>query len=160
MYEEICATLKQCGFPDSYYYCGHGCPFAKNGTSCNREDLLHAAAGAIETLCRQTRRWELEAAALQTDKEYLMCENRKLVEAWLNALHYWTPVETALPMINAGDIFSRTVFVTDGEFIRCAELMKVIGYEPYAQWTYTGLGEITHWAETLPLPKIEKEAKS
>ena len=50
MYEDIQIALRMCGYPFSVYYCGHGCPFARDGGTCNVTPLLSAAASAIGDL--------------------------------------------------------------------------------------------------------------
>lgn len=63
-------------------------------------DILQVT-DVMEDLSKTAKKWELEAAALQTDKEYLVTENRKLVDAWINALNLqnrWIPVTEQLPV--------------------------------------------------------------
>jgi len=50
MYENIATALRMCGYPWSVYYCGHGCPFAKDGGACDVTPLLSAAASVIDHL--------------------------------------------------------------------------------------------------------------
>lgn len=50
MHEEIIKVAQMCMYPWSVYYCGHGCPFAKEGATCNLVQFRLAVAGAIEDL--------------------------------------------------------------------------------------------------------------
>ena len=116
--------------------------------------LLGEAADAIEELSRQKEYWELEAAAQETDKNYLIDENRKLVEAWQNALYFrnrWISVYDSLPPAE------KEVYVTDGEYIARANLLDEVFPGDKPCWSYSGLGEITHWCEQIPLPEPPKE---
>lgn len=61
----------------------------------------------------------------------------------------WISVKERLPKITEGWC-SKEVYVTDGEFIETACLDAVPGYE--TEWSYTGMGPITHWCEKIPLP--------
>ena len=68
----------------------------------------------------------------------------------------WISVKDKIPDVPEGNLFSDDVYVTDGETIVKASLMcRYDGDTP--EWTYTGIGEITHWCKSIPLPK--KEAK-
>lgn len=121
--------------------------------SCS-DTLMKQAADAIEELSRQREYWELEAAAQETDKNYLIDENRKLVEAWQNALNLrvkWKSVEKWLPDAR------KEVYVTDGEYIARANLLDEVFPGDQPCWSYSGLGEITHWCERIPLPEPPKE---
>ena len=97
MYEELKKQLKELGLITEF--CGEQrCFECKNEDLCDKyenkmlSDVYKNAARAIERL-------ELEVAALKTDKDYLVDENRKLVEAWQNALggQKWISVEDRLP---------------------------------------------------------------
>lgn len=57
----------------------------------------------------------------------------------------WISVDQCLPAIPEDSIMSREVFVTDGEYIRPANLWLEAGGQTY--WPYTGMGPITHWCE-------------
>ena len=112
------------------------------------------AADAIEELSKQREYWELEASAQETDKNYLIDENRKLVEAWQNALYFrnhWISVYDRLPPAE------KEVYVTDGEYIARANLLDEVFPGDKPCWSYSGLGEITHWCEQIPLPEPLKE---
>ena len=50
MYDELVKALRMCGYPASFWYCGNGCIFARDGGSCGGSPLLSAAASAIDEL--------------------------------------------------------------------------------------------------------------
>ena len=56
------------------------------GEKCNWGDFcfFKIAADAIEELLGEAKHWELEAAANETDRNYLIDENRKLVNSLMN----------------------------------------------------------------------------
>ena len=88
--------------------------------------LLHEAADVIEELQAQ-----------------LMYSNEKVPK--------WNSVTQRLPKAKPG-YTSKPVLVTDGDCMAIAELFNSESCEPY--WSYTGIGDITHWQ---PLPKMPKE---
>lgn len=88
--------------------------------------ILHEAADAIEELQAQ-----------------LMYSNDKVPK--------WSSVTQRLPKAKPG-YTSKPVLVTDGDCMAIAQWFNSESYEPY--WTYTGIGNITHWQ---PLPKMPKE---
>ena len=63
----------------------------------------------------------------------------------------WIPVTERLPFAESGDT-SETVMVTDGRSIALAEWFNF--EESGTYWSYTGIGDITHW---MPLPEPPKE---
>lgn len=155
MYEKLITDLNNC--LDSL--CGE-CKYeslmeAGNYVRCMNA-LIKEAADAIEYLSRQKEYWELEAAAQETDKNYLIDENRKLVEAWQNALYFhnrWISVYDRLPPAE------KEVYVTDGEYIARANLLDEVFPGDKPCWSYSGLGEITHWCERIPLQQSSKEGE-
>ncbi len=112
---------------------------------------LEEAANAIEELSKQREYWELEASAQETDKNYLIDENRKLVEAWHNALalrNRLIPVTERLPEID-GDYL---VWFYDAKCWKVAEFNKHTAKEGYVWW-FAGIDRtkfVTHW---MPLPE-------
>lgn len=64
--------------------------------------------------------------------------------ALYGALPKWIPVTERSPEAESGGV-SKPVLVTDGDCMAIAEWFNL--YEPY--WSYTGIGDITHW---MPLP--------
>lgn len=67
----------------------------------------------------------------------------------------WIPVTERLPKMIDGENISKEVYVTDGTGIAKACIM--CDYDGVTSWTYTGIGEITHWCEQIPLPQPPKE---
>lgn len=63
----------------------------------------------------------------------------------------WIPVTEQMPFAESGDV-SETVLVTDGECVALAEWFNFEECESY--WSYTGIGDVTHW---MPLPEQQKE---
>lgn len=56
------------------------------------------AADAIDELLAEVKHWELEAAANETDRNYLIDENRKLVNSLMNfRVPTWISVDDELP---------------------------------------------------------------
>ena len=65
----------------------------------------------------------------------------------------WIPVTERLPFADSGDV-SQKVLVTDGQDMATAEWFNFEMCEPF--WSYTGMGDITHW---MPLPEPPKEGE-
>lgn len=63
----------------------------------------------------------------------------------------WIPVTARFPETESGDT-SKPVLVTDGDCVAIAEWFNFELCDPY--WSYTGIGDITHWQ---PLPEPPKE---
>ena len=63
----------------------------------------------------------------------------------------WIPVTEWLPPAK------KEVYVTDGEYIARANLLDEVFPGDKPCWSYSGLGEITHWCEQIPLPKQPKK---
>ena len=63
----------------------------------------------------------------------------------------WIPVTEQLPPAE------KEVYVTDGEYIARANLLDEVFPGDKPCWSYSGLGEITHWCEQIPLPQPPKE---
>ena len=112
-------------------------------------DAVSDAADAIEELLAEVKHWELEAAANETDRNYLIDENRKLVNSLMNfRVPTWISVEERLPhyldhvlCVNKYGI-QMVGYLTDykeGGF-RCESGMDSCDY-------------ITHW---MPLPEPPK----
>lgn len=64
----------------------------------------------------------------------------------------WIPVTERLPFAESGNV-SEKVLVTDGQDVAIAEWFNFEMCEPF--WSYTGMGDITHW-QPLPAPPKEK----
>lgn len=108
-----------------------GCPLLDH---CETEEcVLHSAVEAIETLRE-------DKAALE-----VLLRDRPEVE--------WIPVTVRLPEAEPG-CASEPVIVTDGEIEAFAECFNFESCERY--WSYTGIGEITHWAPRPKLPVREE----
>lgn len=69
--------------------------------------------------------------------------------ALYGALPKWIPVTERSPEAESGGV-SKPVLVTDGDCMAIAEWFNL--YEAY--WSYTGIGDITHW---MPLPEPPSE---
>ena len=63
----------------------------------------------------------------------------------------WIPVTERLPEAH------KEVYVTDGEYIERANLLDEVFPGDQPCWSYSGLGEITHWCEKISLPEPPKE---
>ena len=53
----------------------------------------------------------------------------------------------------------KEVYVTDGEYIARANLLDEVFPGDKPCWSYSGLGEITHWCERIPLPQPAEEGE-
>lgn len=67
----------------------------------------------------------------------------------------WIPVTERLPKMIDGENISKEVYVTDGAEIAKTFIMR--DYDGSTDWSYTGIGKITHWCEQIPLPQPPKE---
>lgn len=101
------------------------------------------AADAIEELIVQQRGNEEAVKVMQMEIDRLLASRTPK----------WIPVTERLPFAESGDV-SQKVLVTDGQDMAIAELFNFEICEPY--WSYTGIGEVTHW---MPLPEPPKEEK-
>lgn len=66
-------------------------------------------------------------------------------------IQLWIPVIERLPSVG------QEVYVTDGEYIARANLLDEVFPGDQPCWSYSGIGEPTHWCEKLPLPKTKGE---
>lgn len=109
------------------------------------------AADAIEELIKDRDNWKVTAK-----------EEREMYWHWFDNYQRdvpsWIPVTERLPEVPNGEYFSKDVYVTDGTAIAKACIMR--DYDGATSWTYTGIGEITHWCEQIPLPQLPKEKNS
>lgn len=101
--------------------------------------LLKEAADAIEELLPFKKQVEKGMGLLDKADELL-----KAIKP------LWTPVTKGLPSVD------KEVYVTDGEYIARAKLLDEVFPGDKPCWSYSGLGEITHWCEQIPLPQKEK----
>jgi hypothetical protein len=101
--------------------------------------LLKEAADAIEELLPFKKQVEKGMGLLDKADELLRA---------IKPL--WTPVTKGLPSVD------KEVYVTDGEYIARAKLLDEVFPGDKPCWSYSGLGEITHWCEQIPLPQKEK----
>jgi len=69
----------------------------------------------------------------------------------IEKLPKWIPVTEQLPPAE------KEVYVTDGEYIARANLLDEVFSGDKPCWSYSGLGEITHWCEKIPLPQQPKK---
>jgi len=69
----------------------------------------------------------------------------------IEELPKWISVMERLPPAE------KEVYVTDGEYIGRANLLDEVFPGDRPCWSYSGLGEITHWCEQIPLPQPLKE---
>lgn len=72
-------------------------------------------------------------------------------KAVLDKFPRWIPVAERLPDAE------KEVYVTDGEYIARAILLDEVFPGDKPCWSYSGLGEITHWCTQIPLPQPPKE---
>lgn len=122
------------------------------------ENTFQEAADAIEKLVLQSKRWELEAAALETDRDYLLAENRKLASAWVNSLFKWIPVEVRMPE----EPFGCLLIVDDTEPYTGRDFLNYLPY--FAGWDGKQWNdsdgqqvpfEVRYWIPLPPIPKVE-----
>ena len=71
----------------------------------------------------------------------------------IEELPKWIPVAEQLPSAE------KEVYVTDGEYIARANLLDEVFPGDKPCWSYSGLGEITHWCEQIPLPEPPEEGE-
>lgn len=83
--------------------------------------------------------------------DYHVCKYTGCPEPDYLGNHLWIPVIERLP--SAG----KEVYVTDGEYIARANLLDEVFPGDQPCWSYSGIGEPTHWCEKLPLPKMKGE---
>lgn len=137
MYDELVATLRrQCVEMD----CG-------NCNTC----VKRQAADAIEVLTRENKELSFRADQLEAMKDALIGETGAADALMVASQPRWIPVSERLPEAESGDT-SKPVLVTDGDCMAIAEWFNFELCEPY--WSYTGIGDITHW---MPLPEPPKE---
>lgn len=72
-------------------------------------------------------------------------------KAVLDKFPHWISVTERLPDAE------KEVYVTDGEYIARAILLDEVLPGDKPCWSYSGLGEITHWCTQIPLPQPPKE---
>jgi len=139
MYEELVKSLRQCAEAS----CA-GCKNVLVEIGC-RGKLQREAADAIEGLSGLIKRYGGETG-IKNLQEYAN-------KYWdtLTKIPRWIPVTEKLPFAEPGNV-SETVLVTDGKCVALAEWFNFEECEPY--WSYTGIGDITHW---MPLPEPPKE---
>lgn len=158
MYDELVKSLRICTSDKRGYGCGTECSYGKahpRNYWC-MDYLLKEAADTIEKLSKTAQKWELEAAALQTDHEYLIDENRKLVAAWQNALdlrNRWISVEERLP--NEKGVYIVTYHPCYWDDVNYEKVKlgtdKFLGKQKWCKRKYR---RVTHW---MPLPQPPKE---
>lgn len=99
--------------------------------------LYNEAADAIEELSKR-----VDESIPKDDAEIIIAEIAK---------SSWIPVTERLPSAE------KEVYVTDGEYIARAILLDEVFPGDKPCWSYSGLGEITHWCEQIPLPEPPEE---
>ena len=80
---------------------------------------------------------------------YLLREAANVIEE--QGKPRWISVYDRLPPAE------KEVYVTDGEYIARANLLDEVFPGDKPCWSYSGLGEITHWCEQIPLPEPPEE---
>ena len=126
------------------------------GEKCNWGDFcfFKRSADAIEELLAEVKHWELEAAANKTDRNYLIDENRKLVNSLMNfRVPTWISVEERLPESGERVLIMFEPF-EDDENISIGWLTKS-GFDCYDDSVYF-FRSVTHW---MPLPEPPKEVE-
>ena len=129
MYDELVKRLREA---DEKSMCGE-CGLNLHTGATKKGVLFAEAADAIETLC------EIVATAHG--------ELANVIQSYEESKPRWIPVTERFPFAESGDV-SEKVLVTDGRDVAIAEWFNFEMYEPY--WSYTGMGDITHW---MPLPE-------
>lgn len=138
MYDELLETLRLCAEYDA------DCATCKRyGQGVCYDKIKNEAADAIEELQAAEKKYLANISALETENQHLKRERD------------WIPVTERLPKMQDGENISKEVYVTDGTDISEACIMR--DYDGATSWTYTGIGEITHWCEQIPLPQPPKE---
>jgi hypothetical protein len=131
-YDDLVTALRKYSCPKYSDGCGM-CPSFKDGCAIR---TIQQAADAIEELSKR-----VDESIPKDDAEIIIAEVAK---------PRWIPVTERLPEAESGDI-SKPVLVTDGDCMAIAEWFNFEMCEPY--WSYTGMGDITHW---MPLPEPPK----
>jgi hypothetical protein len=103
-------------------------------------DDIAEAADAIEELSKR-----VDESIPNADAEIIIAEVAK---------PRWISVTEALPSVE------KEVYVTDGEYIARANLLDEVFPGDKPCWSYSGLGEITHWCMQIPLPEPPKEERA
>ncbi len=128
MYEDTVKRLRNCAIEAAPC---KTCSMVDDG-SCT-STLMKEAADAIEELQAQ-----------------LMFSN-DAAKAIAEKVPKWIPVAKRLPDVG------KEVYVTDGEYVACANLLDDVFPGDQPCWSYSGIGEITHWCENIPLPHTSRE---
>ena len=145
MYEELVTDIRYCVSGDKP--CGE-CKHIEE--LCCDNTLLEKAADAIEQLQKDLERskeyeafWEKEAT-----------EALRRFQVAIASKPRWIPVTERLPDAGLGN-FSKDVFVTDGQGVAISAWYNGDAVASY--WSYTGIGEVTHWMSLPAPPKEETE---
>ncbi len=99
----------------------------------------------------QTRKALIEAAEVIEKLEIIIAGLNEVIKGLADDTLCWIPVTERLPPSE------KEVYVTDGEYIARANLLDEVFPGDKPCWSYSGLGEITHWCEQIPLPQPPKE---
>lgn len=83
----------------------------------------------------------------------LLSEAADAIEKLCKLCVKWESVEKRLPDAH------KEVYVTDGEYIERANLLDEVFPGDQPCWSYSGLGEITHWCEQIQLPPPAEEGE-
>lgn len=153
MYDELICSLRCCADNPCY-----DCKYRGEYMDSCDGTLKTEAADAIEELSKQREYWELEASAQETDKNYLIDENRKLVEAWHNALdlrNRWIPVTEEPPLKVGDDGYNGYLVYANGYYEVADYTTDKFDNVPYFHVNGEYEPDVTHWMPLPPAPKEE-----
>lgn len=132
------------------------CPRGDTPVGCIecKTKLADDTTDAIEELLAEVEHWKLEAAANETDRKYLIDENRKLVNSLMNfRVPHWISVEERLPD-EWREVLTYSPIHSDEKNPHMIQLCWYIGFGKWRECQYGEIMEIpiTHW---MPLPSTE-----
>ena len=139
-YDDLVKRLRK----EASYWCTNCC-YRAGDCNCFAPDDRKKDCDVYTKLQAADAIEELQDTVQAQDKALKLCADQ--------LARRWTPVTERLPPAEKG------VYVTDGEYIARANLLDEVFPGDKPCWSYSGLGEITHWCEQIPLPQPPKEVE-